>query len=314
MTDVRHPAAPSGSLVGEPVPVLLYHSVSADPSPWIAPYTVPEATFRRHLDLLQSSGRQAVTLSRLCEARDGVRPLPGRPVVITFDDGFADTLDTAARVLTEQGLVATVYVTTGFVGRGSPGGDVMLGADGVRALASLGHEIGAHSVTHPELDTVSPQRVAHELIASRADLEDLLGARVDSFAYPHGYSSPMIRRLVRAVGYRSACSVRNALCAPTDPDHALSRLMVMASTTDDDVRRWLDGVHRPPRPLDGIAVRGWRTYRRGRARGHRVVAGIGARQRRQPQRPRPQDPSPSGARVEPTCVAPPSGDDQWGTG
>ena len=94
------------------IPILRYHSVSANPDPWIAPYAVAPATFARHVDLITASGRTAMTVSELCAALTGRIPLPHRPIVITFDDGFAD-FAYAARVLSEHYLPSTVYLTTG---------------------------------------------------------------------------------------------------------------------------------------------------------------------------------------------------------
>jgi hypothetical protein len=77
------------------IPILRYHSVSTDPAGWIAPLSVSPATFADHVDLIAASGRTAMTVSELSAALTGRRPLPRRPIVITFDDGFADFHDHA---------------------------------------------------------------------------------------------------------------------------------------------------------------------------------------------------------------------------
>ena len=136
------------------IPILLYHSVSADPPGWIAPYTVTPAVFARHVELIIDSGREAMTISRLCAALRGHTPLPERPVAITFDEehGFADFAD-AAKVLAHHRLPSTLYVTTGALrGRGQPPADMaippapMLDWSQLPELAELGVEIGGR---HP---------------------------------------------------------------------------------------------------------------------------------------------------------------------
>ena len=94
-------------------------------------------------------------------------------------------------------MVATTYVTTGVVEGASPGGDPMVTWAQIGELAAMGHEIGAHSQTHPQLDTLPLPAVRHEVADSRARLQDRTGLPIASFAYPHGYSDARVRRVVR---------------------------------------------------------------------------------------------------------------------
>src|SRR5690242_19177687 len=96
-----------------PIPILLYHSVSADPPAWIADFTVSPAMFRAHLDVVVASGRQPITVSQLADGLQGKAGLPAHPVLITVDDGFADFAYNAMPALTERKLPSTLYVTTG---------------------------------------------------------------------------------------------------------------------------------------------------------------------------------------------------------
>ena len=146
------------------IPILRYHSVSTDPAPWIAPYAVAPATFARHVDLITASGRTAMTVSELCAALTGRTPLPHRPIVITFDDGFAD-FTYAARVLSEHYLPSTVYLTTGALrGRGPRPTNMamppapMLDWSQLAELCELNVEIGAHSHTHRSIGHTATQR------------------------------------------------------------------------------------------------------------------------------------------------------------
>ena len=133
---------------GGAVPILLYHSVADEPSEFIAPYTVSPATLGRHLDAVAATGATTLTVSDFLAARAG-GTLPERPVLVTFDDGYRDTLTAAAPALAGRGMVATTYVTTGVVDVASPGGDPMVTWAQIGELAAMGHEIGAHSHTHP---------------------------------------------------------------------------------------------------------------------------------------------------------------------
>jgi Glycosyl transferase family 2 len=80
-------------------------------------------------------------------------------------------------------------------------------------------------------------------------------------------SEARVRRAVREAGFTSACTVKNALSAPDDPPYTLSRLMVMATTTDDELIGWLAGRGVPVgRDDERLLTRGWRWWRRARAR------------------------------------------------
>src|SRR5690348_2124470 len=151
----------------QPVPILLYHAITADPADWIAQFAVTPAVFGAHLDAVVASGRQPLTVSQYTDGLTGKIPLPPRPVLITVDDGFADFADNALPALTERKLPSTLYVTTGALAGEAPE-SVLPPADMLRAadlpgLEAEGVEIGAHSHTHRQMDLLSENQLADEL-------------------------------------------------------------------------------------------------------------------------------------------------------
>ena len=254
------------------IPILLYHSISLTPPPVIAPFTVTPSDFERQLDLVAAGGFSVLTVSAYANSLTGREPLPPRPLVITFDDGFADFYETALPALRERGLRATLYVPTALL-RGSPEpvrlrslGDALLEWSQLRPLREAGVEIGAHSHTHPHLDTLSTAAARDEIVHSKGLLEDELGTEVDTFAYPNGYSSPRVRRLVMEAGFRSACAVKNAFSAPGDDVFTIARLTLTAATPLSRFRAWLAGDGAPDAPArERLQTRGWRAYRRARS-------------------------------------------------
>src|SRR5436853_883533 len=102
------------------VPILVYHSVSREPAPLIADYTVDAQTFGAHLDLIAQRGLRTLTVSQLLDAIDaGDEALVERAALVTFDDGFADFRTAALPALRERGMASTLYVATGLL-RGGP--------------------------------------------------------------------------------------------------------------------------------------------------------------------------------------------------
>ncbi|MFF7700489.1 polysaccharide deacetylase family protein [Streptomyces lydicus] len=263
------------------VPVFVYHSVNTDPPPWIAPYTVTPRVFAEQLDRIADAGLTVVPLRRLVAAIRGGPPLPPRCAVLTFDDGFADFYWTVAPLLTERALPATLYVTTGAVHPpgGRPEGSLlpaaaMLSWRQIATLDALGFEIGGHTVTHPQLDTVPAQRAWREIVGCKRRLEDALSHPVYAFAYPHGYSSAAVRRTVREAGWTSACAVANAFASADGDPMRIPRLMVQADTRPELFTQWTRGGGAPTAPVsESLRTKGWRVYRRSRALLGRPVGG-----------------------------------------
>lgn len=257
------------------VPVFLYHSVQDDPPAWLAPFTVSPRTFVEHLDMIADRGLRVLPLRQLVAAMLGGPALPPRSAVLTFDDGYADFASTVAPLIAARGLPATLYVTTGGLTAPGPPSDggpfpsvAMLSWSQVRELDAAGVEIGGHSRTHPQLDTLPRASVRDELGGCKRELEDALGHPVVSFAYPHGYSSRWVRRLARETGWTSAAAIRasSAFSSSRDDPLRFGRLMVRADTARDRFERWIRGEGAPVAPFaDGLRTRGWRSYRRARA-------------------------------------------------
>ena len=255
------------------IPILRYHSISIDPPLWIAPYSVTPNSFAHHVDLITASGRTAMTVSELCAALTGRIPLPHRPIVLTFDDGFAD-FTYAARVLSEHYLPSTVYLTTGALsGRGPRPANIasppapMLDWSQLPELGELNVEIGAHTHTHRQLDTQPPSAIADEILQPKEMLEDALGLEVQSCAYPYGFHCEKTRRLVRALGYTSACAVTNALSSNLDCVFSLARLTIRATTAPEELGAWLGGQGARVAPYpETLRTAAFRLYRRARRR------------------------------------------------
>jgi peptidoglycan/xylan/chitin deacetylase (PgdA/CDA1 family) len=248
------------------VPVLAYHSIADDPEPWIAPFAVTPTVFARHLDAVLASGRVPITVSQYADGIAGRCVLPERPVLITVDDGFADFVRHALPALSERGICSTLYVTTGALADGGHESVLppaaMLSSAQLLEIESADVEIGAHSHTHRQMDLIPNAEVAAELSRSARILADRLGHEVRSFAYPHGYWSPRVRRRVSEAGFDSACTVGESFSAAADHRLTLSRIMVRAGTTEATVATWMTGrgartVQRPR----ALAF-GWRQARR----------------------------------------------------
>ncbi|MEU0948805.1 polysaccharide deacetylase family protein [Streptomyces canus] len=227
-----------------PVPILMYHAVATDPNDATRGLSVSPEAFAQQMEAIAESGLTPVRTADLAARwRDG-RPLPDRPVLITFDDGYEGVHRHALPVLAKHGFPATVFVSTGWLrGAYDTGGglDTMLDWDQVRELAAADVEIGGHTHTHPQLDQLDETALRHELIHSREIVTDEVGTAPVSLAYPYGYSSRRVREAVRETGYGQALAVNNALARRRQGPYALTRLTVRRATTAEEFERLVQG-------------------------------------------------------------------------
>jgi peptidoglycan/xylan/chitin deacetylase (PgdA/CDA1 family) len=216
----------------------MYHSISNTADPRFKRFTLAPSDFDDHLGYLTDNDYHPITLSALGEAQRTGRPLPEKPVVLTFDDGFADFYTIVAPRLAAVGFSATLYVATGFIestslwlGSSGEGGRPMLTWPQVREVAELGIEIGSHTHSHPELDRCSVDDVIHEIRRSRRDLEHQLDQAVTTFAYPFGYWSSKVRDVVADEGFTTAVQVGELTSRQQDDSLSIPRLSVDYGTT-----------------------------------------------------------------------------------
>lgn len=252
------------------IPILLYHSVSEEVAPPFQRWTVQPERFSEQLSYLQTQGYTPLTVAQLAAATTGQRTLPERPVVVTFDDGLADFYTEALPLLKKHDFVATLFLTTDYIGKTSrwlaavgEGERPMLNWEQVRELERYGVECGAHTRTHPQLDTLSTAQAWGEIVGSKRTLEANLGKPVVSFAYPHGYYSAATKKLTKQAGFSAACAVKQAMSNPTDDPFALARIIIEADTDLTTFKNLLDGRGVRPAPSgERWQTQGWRVARR----------------------------------------------------
>jgi peptidoglycan/xylan/chitin deacetylase (PgdA/CDA1 family) len=258
------------------VPILMYHSVADCPPSTTRRLSVSPGSFERQLAFLVEHGFTGMTFAGVAEAFETGRALPQRPVVLTFDDGYADFATQAWPILARHHFPATVFVTTGWMadaGADAAGRplDTMLDRAQVSALAAAGIEIGAHSHSHPKLDDIPDTRLRTELGDSRAWLEDCTGNPVTSLAYPFGYSSAKVRIAARDTGYCYAAAVRNVRATPSDDPFMLPRLTIRRRTDESTFAAIMSDAAERIFRRDRLLTAGWRTVRSVRRVSGRVL-------------------------------------------
>jgi peptidoglycan/xylan/chitin deacetylase (PgdA/CDA1 family) len=162
-----------------------------------------------------------------------------RPVVITFDDGYANFYEEALPILVEFGFPAVMYVVADFTSepRNVLAGQRFMSWSELRELSKYGIRVGSHSLSHSKLYELPRSRVEDEIRHSKAVLEDKLGIDVDTFAYPYAFPEhdkefvKFFRECLRMNGYSNAVTTILGTANTQKDPYLLPRLPV--NTFDD---------------------------------------------------------------------------------
>ncbi len=197
------PATPSPTWVAQGpgavnVPILMYHHV--EPSPVESPYRVSASKFEDEIRLLHDWQYTPISTTMLVRAITKGVSLPPRPIIITFDDANEDNYTIAFPIMKKYGFTGVLYLPYDYIGTPN-----YLTVDQVKEMISAGWEIGSHTLTHPTAFlTLSDDQLRSEIVDSRAQLEDLFGVPVLTFAYPFGDASAAAIDYVHFAGYIAA--------------------------------------------------------------------------------------------------------------
>lgn len=221
------------------LPVLMYHKIGDHPpGSKLKKLWVSAADFRRQLQYLKDHGYAAIDFRDWRDAEKGVKPLPEKPVMITFDDGYMNNYDVAFPLLKEFGMKGCVFLVYETMEKHNAWHDPatepwlkMLTWAQIREMQDSGLvEFGSHTMRHRNLAELPPEEVRWELTESKARLEEKLGRELVGFAYPYGCGAykPEVRRAALDAGYRFDFSIKQGISSlPWDSEkEAVRRLLV----------------------------------------------------------------------------------------
>lgn len=239
------PAIAPGESAG--IPILMYHKVSPDPRSGGLGLRVPPRNFEIQMKLLSNLGYQSVNLDDVVAyLRDG-GPLPDKPVVITFDDGYRDNFYWARPILQKYGFRATIFLVSDQIGktnawdesRGFPRNS-LLREEEIRTMLGEGFQFGSHSKTHLRLTGLEESKAREQITGSRVALETTLGIPVNYFCYPYGKYNKAVVNIVRESGYTAALTTAQGQVRKGDNIFALKRIRITGQYNKRDFLRLLN--------------------------------------------------------------------------
>lgn len=211
------------------VPILMYHHIGSLPprADLIRRgLTVSAANFSRQMSYLKESGFHPVSQAALFEALFENEPLPDKPVVISFDDGYRDNFTQALPILESCNFTATFNIITAKVGIKG-----FMSWNQILELQFTGMDIGSHTVDHQDLSILSGPGVRHELIDSEQTLASHLGHPVYWLCYPSGAYNARVIAVAREAGYLLATTTHPGAYQSSAKPFELNRLRVRNDTT-----------------------------------------------------------------------------------
>lgn len=207
------------------VPILMYHHVRV-----LAPQagrvwrmlTVDPTAFEAQMAYLADHGYHTITFSDLADCFDRGKPLPDNPVILTFDDGWAEHYTTVFPILRRYGLIATFFPPTNWIN----GSELTLNWAQIEEMSQAGMEFGSHTLNHHLLTHQSADQARWQLTQSKAILEQHTHKPVVALAYPTGAWSPAVAALVSRAGYRVAVGISAGVKQRAADRFALRRVSV----------------------------------------------------------------------------------------
>jgi peptidoglycan/xylan/chitin deacetylase (PgdA/CDA1 family) len=231
----------------EPVPILMYHVIAEPPAgaPFPGLY-VPPAEFAEQMQALKHAGWHAVTLDEVSAYwRHGVSLGAGKPIVISFDNGYNSQYTQALPVLRGLGWIADENLQLS----GLPPSQGGLGAGQIRGLLAAGWELDTQGISHADLITLNAQQLHYQVAAARETLQRRYHVPVNWFCYPSGHYDPTVVAAVKAAGFSGSTTVVPGWAHPTDDPYRLHRLRVLGGTSGQRLLELLAGTRdNPPAP------------------------------------------------------------------
>lgn len=214
------------------IPILCYHNIGQGPrdGKFNLLYTSVEK-FERQMWTMRRLGLRGVSIG------DGLQQLQSNTrsnlVMLSFDDGYVDTVTRALPVLTRYGFAATCFVVSDAIGTYNSWDAAYLQEEKplmtgqqVQQWLAAGMEVGSHSCSHARLGELAAEAAEREIAGSRTALRAALGAPIDQFCYPFGSFTAATIELVKRAGYASGVTVKPGLAGAGDDRYRLPRILV----------------------------------------------------------------------------------------
>lgn len=211
------------------IPVLNYHQINDKDHNAL---TVPVADFEREMAYLKADGYTSITPEQLSDHLKYGKPLPEKPVMITFDDGYRDNYTNAFPILQKYGFTASIFLVSDFMNRF----DNYLTWEQVQEMSEAGINMESHTLSHVELAGLSHDELYKQLIGGKLATEWKTLKFVKYMAYPCGNMDVAAMTAVKDCGYEGGFTVRYDLVHPWDDAYEMPRVPIFGNVQGSFLR------------------------------------------------------------------------------
>lgn len=233
------------------LPILMYHKVVKDESEGGVHGThVTIKQFDDHMKILKSEGYEVITFKDLENNKFKSRFNKGKKqIMITFDDGYEDNYTNAFPILKKYGFSAVIYLVSHLnynkwdvENIHNPEKEFfMMNRGQIKEMQEYGIEFGGHTKTHVKLSRVEPEVAREEILESTEVLEELLGEKMISFAYPYGDLNERVKKLAEEAGYKFAVATDSGSVCFSDDLFQIRRIGIFPNITNFGFKRKIKG-------------------------------------------------------------------------
>lgn len=221
------------------VPILMYHVINPPPpgAPFPGLYVTREE-LQAQVEALAKAGFHAVTMDQMLAAWRNGAPLPRKPIVLSFDNGYQSQYTNALPVLRSVGWVGVENVQL----TGLPPSQGGMSEAQVRGLVSAGWELDTQGFSHADLITLSPSELRYQVAVARSEVQRRWHVVADWFCYPSGHYNAAVIAEVKAAGYVGSTTVVPGWASPSDDPYRLPRLRVLGGTSPEALLAQIEGA------------------------------------------------------------------------
>lgn len=221
------------------IPVLNYHQIN-DVDENVLTVSTPE--FEAQMQYLKENGYTSISPYDYMDYLKNGTPLPEKPIILTFDDGYKDNAVNALPILKKYGMKGTIFVVTDYLDRF----DNYLSWADARALERDGTLIvESHTMSHADLSKLSEEEIRHEFIGSRLAIYDKLEKWCAFIVYPGGVVDDRIPRLAQEAGFYAGFTVNFGLTNPEENIYLIDRIPVFGCISHSFLRFRLRLLYAP---------------------------------------------------------------------